>query len=134
MPRQRRFECSSPGPLDRVMKCGVAYLLEFQLRYVLYVLQRTTPERIYHVIFLLTTGNLRTSANFAKLSFILTSISPRPSAARRLSKGIVYPLEFYSLVSGWENTFDNQYTFQLETDGGIFHASLSSSVSFRGGL
>ena len=98
MLQQRHLGYSSPGPFDHVMKCAFAYLLASRLRYVLYVLQHTMPERTRQVVkLLLTNGSLSyTSANFAKLSFILTSINPRPSAARRLSKGIVYPLEFYS--------------------------------------
>ena len=46
-----------------------------------------------------------------------TSCSPRPSAARRLSSGIVYPLRF----------------FQLEMHGGIFQSCWSFWVILRGG-
>ena len=58
-----------------------------------------------------------TSESFAKLSEIWTSCSPRPSAASRLSSGIVYPLMF----------------FQLEMQGGIFQSFWSLTVILRGG-
>src|SRR5271168_4641013 len=47
-----------------------------------------------------------------------TSCSPRPSAARRLSSGMVKPLLF----------------FQFEIHGGIIHSFCSAAVAFRGGL
>lgn len=53
----------------------------------------------------------------AKLSLICTSCSPRPSAASRLSSGMVYPLAF----------------FQLEMQGGIFQSIWSLTVTGRGG-
>jgi hypothetical protein len=46
-----------------------------------------------------------------------TCANERPSAARRLSNGMVYPLAF----------------FQLEMHGGIFHACWSFTVTLRGG-
>lgn len=49
---------------------------------------------------------------------LLTSWRPRPSAARRLSKGMVKPLLF----------------FQFEMQGGIIHSFCSAAVALRGGL
>ena len=63
-------------------------------------------------------NTLRTSESFAKLSEICTSCIPLPSAASRLSSGIVYPLIF----------------FQFEMHGGIFQSCWSFAVIFRGGL
>ena len=60
------------------------------------------------------------SASAAKLfvfTLLLLSNNPRPSAAKRLSKGIVYPRGF----------------FQFEIQVGITHASCSSLVNFVGG-
>ncbi|OMH78392.1 hypothetical protein AX774_g8222 [Zancudomyces culisetae] len=57
------------------------------------------------------------SDNFAKLSLILTSCNPLPSAANLLSSAIVYPLAF----------------FQFEIHGGITHAFCSSTDTARGG-
>jgi hypothetical protein len=48
---------------------------------------------------------------------VRTSCRPRPSAARRLSRGIVYPFGF----------------FQLLMHGGIFHSFCSLTVILRGG-
>lgn len=59
----------------------------------------------------------RASVNLAKLSLMAVSCSPRPSAASRLSKGIVYPLGF----------------FQLEMLGGIFQSCWSFTLTGRGG-
>src|SRR6267378_5946851 len=53
-----------------------------------------------------------------KISAVRTSCNPRPSDAKRLSRGIVKPLLF----------------FQLEIDGGIIHSFCSCAVAFRGGL
>jgi len=47
----------------------------------------------------------------------LTSCKPRPSAARRLSKGMVKPFGF----------------FQFEMHGGIFHSFCSFTDTLRGG-
>ena len=59
----------------------------------------------------------RASVNLAKLSLMAVSCSPRPSAASRLSKGMVYPLGF----------------FQLEILGGIFQSCWSLTLTGRGG-
>mmetsp|Transcript_52114 Transcript_52114/g.110763 ORF Transcript_52114/g.110763 Transcript_52114/m.110763 type:complete len:395 (+) Transcript_52114:730-1914(+) len=48
---------------------------------------------------------------------VASSLSPLPSAARRLSKGMVYPLVF----------------FQLDMQAGTLHASRSSLDNFSGG-
>lgn len=59
----------------------------------------------------------RASVNLAKLSLMAVSCSPRPSAASRLSRGMVYPLGF----------------FQLEMLGGIFQSCWSLTLTGRGG-
>jgi hypothetical protein len=59
----------------------------------------------------------RASVNLAKLSLMAVSCKPRPSAARRLSRGMVYPLGF----------------FQLEMLGGIFQSCWSFTLTGRGG-
>jgi hypothetical protein len=48
---------------------------------------------------------------------MVTSCNPRPSAAKRLSSGIVYPFAF----------------FQLDIQGGIIHSCCSLAVTLRGG-
>ncbi len=55
--------------------------------------------------------------NLAKPSLMAVSCRPRPSAARRLSRGMVYPLAF----------------FQLLMQGGIFQSCCSLALTARGG-
>mmetsp|Transcript_8280 Transcript_8280/g.23822 ORF Transcript_8280/g.23822 Transcript_8280/m.23822 type:complete len:255 (+) Transcript_8280:775-1539(+) len=59
----------------------------------------------------------RLSDSVAKFGLMVCSRRPRPSAARRLSSGMVYPREF----------------FQLLMQAGTFHLSRSSLLSFLGG-
>mmetsp|Transcript_52826 Transcript_52826/g.150608 ORF Transcript_52826/g.150608 Transcript_52826/m.150608 type:complete len:204 (+) Transcript_52826:407-1018(+) len=65
----------------------------------------------------LRSARYRSSLRAANLSFTATSCRLRPSAARRLSSGMVKPFEF----------------FQLETQGGTFQSFWSFAVSFFAG-
>lgn len=70
-----------------------------------------------HTCRALDSATYSASVNLAKLSLMAVSWRPRPSAARRLSRGMVYPLAF----------------FQLEMQGGIFQSCCSRTLTARGG-